>query len=733
MHMQKTPLLLLLYLCLLFGCTPSEDIQPLTDLTKRLLPEHTSSFIFKIQASETDFFELSQHTNSKIQIIGNNPVSLARGLNHYLRNVCHKSVSWCGSNISNLPYILPTLKTDIRVEASVPYRYYLNYCTYSYSMAYWDWKRWEKEIDWMALQGINMPLMAVNSQYIVWRNTLLRLGFDRKEIMNFLPGAGYEAWWLMGNLEGFGGSVSDEFIEQQVELQLNVLKRVREYGMTPVFQGFYGMVPSILKEKFPTARIIDQDDCFGYQRPAFLDPNDPLFDYIAQIYYEEQNKLFGEAKFFAGDPFYEGGISTDIDTNRAGKKIVQAMRRLSPDARWILQGWQNNPTPEFMDGLHNDDAIILDLMACERPQWNNESSQQGKFQQHTWIWCALPNFGGKTSFHGKLSNYASGIVSAKHNHKGSNISGIGTAPEGVGTIPIVYDLIYDMAWRNDSIDVDQWIENYAHYRYGNANKKISKAWKILSSTIYECNDNHGGPIESYICARPADLIESVSTWGNSALFYEPKDLLQVWSLFYSPKKHFIGIDSYEYDLVDLTRQVLSDYAKILHSKMNHAFNSKNKEEFRYYSHRFLNLIKDKDELLSTRREFMLGTWLAKAENKGCTEVEKQLFITNAKRQITTWSDIDTELHDYANKEWSGLIIDLYYPRWEAYVTYKANLLYGKQIQQPDYQQMEQEWIHKKSTYPTSPNSEGSIAVVEKIYNNYYDEINQTYLNNKSKL
>jgi alpha-N-acetylglucosaminidase len=25
-------------------------------------------------------------------------------------------------------------------------------------MAYWDWARWEAELDWMALQGINLPL-----------------------------------------------------------------------------------------------------------------------------------------------------------------------------------------------------------------------------------------------------------------------------------------------------------------------------------------------------------------------------------------------------------------------------------------------------------------------------------------------------------------------------------------------------------------------------------------------
>lgn len=44
-----------------------------------------------------------------------------------------------------------------------------------------------KEIDRMALQGVNLPLMAVNSQYAVWQNTLKRLGYNEKEISEFFP------------------------------------------------------------------------------------------------------------------------------------------------------------------------------------------------------------------------------------------------------------------------------------------------------------------------------------------------------------------------------------------------------------------------------------------------------------------------------------------------------------------------------------------------------------------
>lgn len=244
-------------------------------LAERIVPSHSDNFIFTLVPAEKDFFELRQN-GDKIEIQGNNGISMARGLNHYLRHYCHASVSWCGDNLASIPDTLPAVGEPVHIEASQPLRYYLNYCTYSYSMAFWGWEEWEKEIDRMALQGVNLPLMAVNSQYAVWQNTLKRLGYNEKEISEFLPGAGYEAWWLMGNLEGFGGPVSQKFIDRQTDLQQKMLRRMRELGMAPVFQGFYGMVPNSLKEKFPEANIKEQGEWQTYQRPAFLDPNDPL-------------------------------------------------------------------------------------------------------------------------------------------------------------------------------------------------------------------------------------------------------------------------------------------------------------------------------------------------------------------------------------------------------------------------------------------------------------------------
>lgn len=54
------------------------------------------------------------------------------------------------------------------------FRYYQNVCTVSYSSVWWDWPRWEREIDWMALNGINLPL-AFTGQEALWQEVSAHL------------------------------------------------------------------------------------------------------------------------------------------------------------------------------------------------------------------------------------------------------------------------------------------------------------------------------------------------------------------------------------------------------------------------------------------------------------------------------------------------------------------------------------------------------------------------------
>ena len=91
-----------------------------------------------------------------LHLKGSDNVSLCRGFYDYVKTHRLGMYTWSGNNI-RLPEELPAA-SSVRVESPFRNHYYFNVCTYGYTMPYWDWARWEQEIDWMALHGINMPL-----------------------------------------------------------------------------------------------------------------------------------------------------------------------------------------------------------------------------------------------------------------------------------------------------------------------------------------------------------------------------------------------------------------------------------------------------------------------------------------------------------------------------------------------------------------------------------------------
>ena len=51
-------------------------------------------------------------------------------------------------------------------------------------MSWWDWDRWQKEIDWMALNGVNMPL-AITGEEAIWQDVYKKMGFTDKQLDAF--------------------------------------------------------------------------------------------------------------------------------------------------------------------------------------------------------------------------------------------------------------------------------------------------------------------------------------------------------------------------------------------------------------------------------------------------------------------------------------------------------------------------------------------------------------------
>lgn len=93
----------------------------------------------------------------------------------------------------------------------------MNYCTVSYTAAWWNWERWQQELDYMAMNAINMPLFSVGLDG-VWYNTLLRFNFTEEEARAFLTGPGHSAWQWMQNIQSYGGPLPKSVIDKHVIL-----------------------------------------------------------------------------------------------------------------------------------------------------------------------------------------------------------------------------------------------------------------------------------------------------------------------------------------------------------------------------------------------------------------------------------------------------------------------------------------------------------------------------------
>ena len=663
---------------------------PVDDLLERIDKGASAKFKTQLVKSNKDFFELDQ-AGTKVVIRGNTWVNIASGLNWYLKYYAGVHLSW-NQMQTKLPARLPAVKAKERHETDLALRYDFNYCTFSYSMAFWDWKRWEKEIDWMALHGVNLPLAIVGEE-CVWRNMLLKLGYTETEVGQFIAGPAFLAWWEMNNLEGWGGPLPQSWYARQEKLQKQILARMKQLGMHPVLPGYCGMVPHDAKEKLGL-NVADAGLWNGFQRPANLLPTDERFAEIATLYYNELTKLFGKADYYSMDPFHESNDDPNLDYAKAGQAMMQAMKRVNPKAVWVIQGWTENPREAMVDGMKTGDLLVLDLFSECRPMFGIPSiwkREQG-YKQHQWLFCLLENFGANVGLHGRMDQLLDNFYMLKNSKlkaQSSNLKGIGFTMEGSENNPVMFELMSELPWRSEKFTKEAWIKNYVKARYGVEDKTIEQAWLVLVQSIYNCpaGNNQQGPHESIFCGRPSLNNFQASSWSKMKNYYDPADTKRAAELMNSVAEKYRGNNNFEYDLVDITRQALADQARLQYHKTIADYKAFSRQCFDKDAKRFLDMLLMQDKLLGTRTEFRLGHWTQAALNAGTTAEEKKLYEWNARVQITTWGNrycADTGgLRDYAHKEWQGLLKDFYYVRWKAYFDALAAQMKAQTAPQPE--------------------------------------------------
>lgn len=661
------------------------------DLIARRVPWLSGKVVFEKIHRKEDAFSLRSESG-KIVIGATGPNAAAVGLNWYLKYYCHRSMSHMGDNLAAVKP-LPQIKHKLEVNSIARYRYALNYCTYNYTMSFYSWKDWEHELDWMALNGVNTMLVATGAE-AVWQNTLRRLGYSSKEIADFITGPAYTAWWLMGNIENWGGPMPQSQITSRKELTQKMISRMRTLGIEPVLPGFFGMVPVSLKQKLQ-ANYIVQGTWGAFVRPDILNPTDTLFARIAGLFYEETRKLYGrEIHFFSGDPFHEGGTSAGVDLARAGAGIQQAMQQYFHGSIWVLQGWQDNPKKELLAGFDKSKVLVQELFGENTNNWETRNGYEGT----PFIWCAVNNFGERPGLQGKLERFATEVPRAAASSCGQWMKGVGIMPEGINNNPVTYELLLETAWHQQPLDPKLWVEQYATARYGKSHADISKAWQLLLQTAYANPGYQEGPPENILCARPALQINSVSRWGSLKKGYDTALFAAAVHHFEAAAPAFIKSRTYKIDLINFKRQLLSNRADQVYARMVAAYQQQQVPAFEAAAGAFLQLADQTDSLLDMDPFYRLETWRQQALDAGNTKAEKKNNLLNALMLITYWGENNPKednLHEYSYREWSGLMKDFYKGRWVIYINELRKQLHGEPVTATDFFQWERNWVRQQ--------------------------------------
>ena len=690
-------------------------------LAERVLGKAARHFEFRTLDADKDEFRLSSQ-GRKIVIEGNNANSMAVGLNHYLKYWCHVNVGWFVWDDVVLPKKWPAVDEPVRIKARVDERFFLNYCTFGYTMPWWHWDEWEHFIDWMALNGVNLPL-AITGQEAIWYQVWTEMGLSDEQVRSYFTGPAHLPWHRMLNIDRWGGPLPKSWLEGQTKLQQQIVARERELDMKPVLPAFAGHVPPELASLYPEAQIDRMSDWAGFdvsQWPHFLDPMDPLFPEIQRRFLEKETEVYGTDHIYGIDLFNEM-IPKSWDPDylaRVSRQTYESLAAVDPQGTWLQMTWlfyneRQYWTPDkiepYITSYPADKSLLLDYY-CERMEvWQRTDRYYGV----PYIWCYLGNFGGNTYLAGNPAE-VNRLIENTFEQGGDNFRGLGSTLEGFDVNPFMYQYIFEKAWDFETHkDLDAYAKVVADSRTGKVDEKARQAWSILFKEIYH---DRSVPGHSPLMNLRPSLGRSTSYHSSVRYTYDNDRLREAVELLLEADGQG---SAYAFDVVNLTRQWLSNNFDSLSFDYTEAFRAGDRPRMDDLKERMLTILGQMDELLGSQTYFLVGKWIADARGWGGDAQEARYFEQNARDLLTSWGDRGNMLTDYANRTLSGLTGSYYKGRWELFfAAAEAAQESGTPLDEAALEEQYKDWEYAwwsecPGTFPSEPSGDG-IALARRI-------------------
>eukprot|EP01083_Nonionella_stella_P003952 11370_1 len=746
-----------------------------------LIESIISRFKFSLQplsalckSSDIEFgcYKVTQkHTNGEILIEGNSIPSITSGLSYFLATHWMVSISWNGDNMDCLldeDYLTLVMENtphplSIYASRTFEYTYYKNPCTDSYSMVWWDWDRWEKELDWMALQNINLLLLPTLNELIEYELYTAHYGLSVDELTTYFVGPAFLAWFRMGNLRGWPPyytsdehrllSMTPGWLQQQLILSYRIIARCIELGIDLILPGFSGHVPTAFTH-YVKGDFYDGSRWFGMPNELthlkFLDPTDELFVTVGLEYQRIQYDIISSflaikrsnTIFLWLDQFNELTPKSDKleYLKKSGENQLRSLqlKEYSSKIKWTIQGWMfvhmrrywsNDKIQHYLGGIGGDDILILDLIA----EKGSIAKNSDYFFGHNYIWCFLHNFGGGAGLSGNLQN----IFDTLSNHsRNEHWRGIGISMEGIHNNPMLYHavLYHSFKVENEANTMDVFVAKYISSRYGKVifNAQILDMWKALHELIYNSVQGKWSVTKSLIVKRPSQgIVSGVSEFDSNYIAgktasgfqttlvdYPVCKLFLIWERFVmfaqESRDKVLQSKTFANDIAEITRQLLSDMFQqmFLLWRVN---------ESRRLEEVMLGIIDDIDATLSDFKYFRLDEWIQNARMFGDSKEEKDYFEWNARNLITRWGP-NAEINDYASRQWNGLMSNYYKIRWMRFFNRKDHVNFEKQWQKQTIASLQNT---NQNNYQTNGDFDSFYDKIFDIHRKYKGIINCT--------
>lgn len=696
------------------------------DFILRNTPKIADSFVFETIESDggLDTYKVFAR-DKKIVVCGNNNVAKAMGYYRYLRD-------YCGVMLSGGNYDISYIKTAPLPEGEIIYtvpqkiRMAMTYERFAAEAESWGVDRWEKEIDFMAMIGVNTPLALTGSDGVLYK-TLMELRIKEENALSFISGSSFWPRQLTGNIFGYLPMNSPDYFAKKIEIGRFVTQREKALDMNPVHQGYISSVPFTFRKHYSKADLIKLPVWNSFPPSMTLSPDDDIHIKVLNgLFLQKQRELLGEVHNYIFEPLYDvdfKGYTSFVD--EASQMYMSFIKEIDSEAKWFVHSSSLYSLDKKIDGM-----VIID-------ESGESFASHGGFGSNSFIIGLRGNLNGRTVICGDAETLAENqYIKSKESYP--NLEGTGLFFDSDSNNPLFYSLAAEVLTANKSIDMSDYLKRFSLGRY-----KTDKYTGFLSKLVKTCYCK-GSKLNqaSALCARPCTKIDHTAVGDTFDRPYDNKDLLAL--VKEALDNDAVKNEAMRLDLQDLVRQTLSNVLRPIYLQATECFFRVEAAAYEKTSNAFIEIAQDIDRLLKTVEQTNLYHHLDFARQLGDTKEVRQNLEVNFLMYHTIYGPMKNPLiFDDSWREWGGMTADFYLKRWYIYFRMLASY-FGKPKKLKDISKhqplgrnafaqtllskrleyMENEWIRDYIPRPTGIGEEDTLEVIKELIDKYESVINE---------